>query len=139
MSGGRRFFAAPFLLELTAAVLVFSLAVCVNLSLFAAARQKSEDASVLSAAALTASTAADYLRAGDEAGFVSAFNAADTGGGYIASGVLCEGEKAGRGYTLSVVKTQNGTLTAYSITLTDEDGKTLVSLTAARVFGEVSE
>jgi|GEM_PF-1911219 len=132
---GRRLESAPFLLELCIAILVFSLAMGVILRLSAAARQKSDDASALSAAAMAASTAADYLRAGDEAGFCAAFSAERTEGGFFARGVLCEGEKAERGFALSVVKRNSGLLTTYSIELKDENGQALISLVAAHVEG----
>lgn len=136
MSGkGRRLESAPFMLELCVALLVFSLAVCVILRLSAAARQKSDDASALSAAALTASTAADYLRVGDETGFCMAFAAERTENGFFAKGLLCEGEKAEREFLLTVEKSVKGSLVTYSIVLTDGQGTALISLTAAAVDG----
>lgn len=136
MSGnGRRLEAAPFLLELSIAILVFALAAGTILSLSAAARKKSDEASVLSAAVLTAVTAADYLRAGDEEGFCRYFNAKRMESGFYATGILCEGEKAERGYALAVLKSENGLLATYSIELTDEEGRGLISLVAAHVNG----
>lgn len=136
---GRRFAAGPFLLELSVAILVFALAASVILTLSAAARKKSDDASVLSAAVLTASTAADYLRAGDERGFCGAFGAERTEIGFAAAGILCQGEKAERGFALTVEKSVNGPLSSYAIDLKDGDGNGLVSLTAAWVDGGGAE
>ncbi len=132
---GRRFAAGPFLLELSVAILVFALAASVILTLSAAARKKSDDAAVLSSAVLTASTAADYLRAGDERGFCAAFDAERTKNGFAANGTLCKGEKAERGFVLTVEKAVDGSLSSYSITLRDGDGNGLVSLVAAWVDG----
>ncbi|MGI6151566.1 MAG: type IV pilus modification PilV family protein [Christensenellales bacterium] len=132
---GRHLEAGPFLLELCIAILVFALAAGAILTLSAAARQKSDDASVLSSAVLAATTAADYLRAGDEAGFCQAFGAERTEAGFVARGVLCQGEKAETGFLLTVQKSVNGSLSSYSIDLTDEGGNGLVSLVAAWVDG----
>ena len=81
----KRSAAGVFLLELIIAVLILALSSTVIMELFVKAHRKSEQASALSGAILTAQTAAEHLRIGDIEGFEGEFVSCErTKQGYIA-------------------------------------------------------
>ncbi len=122
----------PFLVEMTLVILFFAISASVCVSLFAAGYRQSEKSKALGGAVLVAQSAAECMRAGDEAALAAAFPALSrTGDGYT-----CALNEAWQStddglYTLHIQTEEEGGLLRSSILVTTREGEELCRLRTA--------